>query len=116
MSGDTKRTPLRAVRAKCLDCAVTATQVTRCGCDDCALYHLRSGHGSRAVLRPIRHYCLWCGGGSSNEVKLCPVEDCPLYEYRNGHRPRADVAFAVTAKGEGGHSGASYREREGGQP
>ena len=109
-------TPLRALRARCLDCAGTSTKVDRCGAHDCPLYLLRSGHGSKAVgggvMRPIRHYCLWCCVGSSNEVKLCPAKACPLQDYRSGHRPKTEIDSAVTEATARGHSAFSQRSSE----
>jgi hypothetical protein len=37
-------TPLRALRAKCLDCTSTSAEVRRCANDDCTLYVYRTGH------------------------------------------------------------------------
>lgn len=36
-------TPLKAIRAKCLDCAYNAAEVRLCPCTDCALYPFRLG-------------------------------------------------------------------------
>ena len=36
-------TPLKAIRAKCLDCAYTAAEVRDCPCVDCDLYPFRFG-------------------------------------------------------------------------
>lgn len=35
-------------------------------------------------LRAIRQRCLWCGLGSTDEVRLCPAGECPLHELRFG--------------------------------
>lgn len=38
-------TPLKAIRAKCLDCMCDQAQEVRlCPCEDCALYPYRMGH------------------------------------------------------------------------
>lgn len=38
-------TPLKAIRAKCLDCCCgQAVEVRRCVCEDCALWPYRMGH------------------------------------------------------------------------
>lgn len=38
-------TPLKAIRAKCLECmAGQANEVRLCPCDDCPLYGFRMGH------------------------------------------------------------------------
>lgn len=38
------RTPMRALRAKCLDCVENSAEVRRCVNDDCPLYVYRTGH------------------------------------------------------------------------
>lgn len=38
-------TPIKAIRAKCLDCMCGQVQEVRlCPCEDCALYPYRMGH------------------------------------------------------------------------
>lgn len=38
-------TPLKAIRAKCLDCMCgNAAEVRRCPCEDCSLFPYRMGH------------------------------------------------------------------------
>lgn len=85
-------TPLKAIRARCLDCAAgELATVRRCEMPDCPLHRLRMGKGSKRAggcLRPIRLYCLWCMNGQSAEVRQCPSENrCELYPYRMGRRP-----------------------------
>jgi hypothetical protein len=46
-------------------------------------------------LRALRRHCLWCCGGSANEVKLCPAKACPLWTFRLGHRPTPESKAAV---------------------
>lgn len=41
----------------------------------------------KSPLKAIRHYCLECCGGSSNEVALCPSTNCQLYAFRKGKNP-----------------------------
>ena len=36
-------TPMKAIRAKCLDCNYTAKEVRLCPCTDCALWPFRLG-------------------------------------------------------------------------
>jgi hypothetical protein len=85
MSGQAK-TPLQAIRVRCLDCAENAAEVRRCDIRECPINHLRMGKGGGSTLRPIRQYCLWCCDGSANEVKLCPAMKCPLHALRFGRR------------------------------
>lgn len=41
-------TPLKAIRAKCLDCMCgNAAEVRRCPCEDCSLFPYRMGHRPR---------------------------------------------------------------------
>lgn len=40
-------TPLKAIRAKCLDCNYSSVEVQRCPCEDCALWPYRFGHRPR---------------------------------------------------------------------
>jgi len=91
-------TPLRAIRARCLDCSETAADVRTCECPDCPLYRYRHGHlpedDPRRPLKAIRAYCLWCCDDSSTEVSVCHPLDCPLREFRRGKNP----ARARTAK------------------
>ena len=37
------KSPLKAIRAKCLDCSLTSNEVKLCTVKDCALYPFRSG-------------------------------------------------------------------------
>ena len=85
-------TPLKAIRAKCIDCAAGELGTVRsCEFPDCPLHPFRMGKGVRgkgSILRPIRRYCLWCMRDQPNEVRLCPsAERCALYPYRLGRRP-----------------------------
>ena len=88
-------TPLKAVRAYCLWCNESALGVRECPSEGCPLYHLRTGHGSRAVLGAIRARCLDCAS-TATRVTRCSHPDCPLYIYRSGHRPKA-AGFSTEA-------------------
>lgn len=39
-----KLTPLRAIRAKCLDCSGSVAEVRACPCGSCPLFRYRLGH------------------------------------------------------------------------
>ena len=94
--------PLKAARARCLDCAESPSAVKRCEFHDCSLYSYRFGRqmhwgkekpvGYKPVLRAIRAHCLWCCKDSRTEVRLCPAEDCPLWLYRFGEHFYAGTA------------------------
>ena len=88
-------TPLKAVRAKCIDCSGTGLrEVRNCPFVECPLYDLRMGRGSRANLKRIRAYCLWCCNGRRYEIKLCNAIECPLWEYRFGKETEKGVMFS----------------------
>ena len=40
---DYASSPMKAIRAKCLDCVYTAQEVKMCPCTDCPLWHFRLG-------------------------------------------------------------------------
>jgi hypothetical protein len=83
------QTPLKAIRARCLDCrGFEKAEVRACDFTDCSLHPLRMGKGSRSTLRPIRAYCVWCMAGQRHEVKLCLSVKCALWPYRLGRRPQ----------------------------
>lgn len=45
-----KRTPLKAIRAKCLDCTCGQTfEIRNCPITECPLYEYRMGHRPKAV-------------------------------------------------------------------
>jgi hypothetical protein len=95
-------TPLKSIRAKCLDCSAgQIKEVRECPFDsksdqECPLYPLRMGRGSRATLKKIKAYCLWCCNGQRLEVRLCPVEKCALWVYRFGKRPKTSSVSLKT--------------------
>ena len=88
-----KVTPLQAIRERCKNCSGAESKAVReCPFDgirdeECPLYFLRMGKGSRATLKRIKAYCLWCCCGQSKEVRLCPATKCSLWIYRFGKRP-----------------------------
>jgi hypothetical protein len=82
-------TTLKAIRSKCIDCSGhELKEVRSCRFDDCPLFSLRMGKGSRSTLKQIRAFCLWCCVGQKHEVKLCPAVFCKLWKYRLGKRPQ----------------------------
>ena len=89
-----KITPLKAIRARCIACSgFELKRIRECPFDGitderCPLYSLRMGKGSRATLKHIRSYCLWCCNDQRNEVRLCTAVQCPLWMYRFGKRPK----------------------------
>jgi hypothetical protein len=96
-------TPLKAIRARCLNCmGFDKTAVRECGFADCLLHALRMGRGSRTTLKPIRFYCLWCCAGQRAEVRLCPAEGCPLWQYRAGRRPKTTRLMSEIGSTAGG--------------
>jgi hypothetical protein len=103
-----KKTPLKAIRAKCLDCSGGEyKEVRECQFDgkqdeECPLYPLRMGRGSRSTLKRIRAYCVWCCNGQRQEVKFCPSVSCPLWEYRFGKRPQKTSFLPKIGSTEGG--------------
>lgn len=106
--GEMKRlTPIKAMRARCLDCSgFSCAEVRDCEFTDCSLYLYRAGHRAKEkTLRPlkaIRKYCIWCCGDQSHEVKLCPAMDCPLNYYRFGKSPhRKKDVLNIEPQGQG---------------
>ncbi len=102
-----KLTPLKAIRKKCVNCSgFELKRVRECPFDgikdeECSLYPLRMGKGSRATLRRIRAYCLWCCLEQRHEVRLCPATKCPIWEYRFGKRPKKGVSLPEIVTTEG---------------
>lgn len=82
-----KLSPLRAIRAKCIDCSGNELNgVRNCQAEDCPLFSLKMGRGSRKTLKAIRSYCLWCCIGQGDEVRQCPTVKCALWKFRFGKR------------------------------
>jgi hypothetical protein len=87
--GERTTTPLKSIRARCLDCRGHEVKAVReCDIDDCHLYRLRMGKGSRSTLKIIRAYCIDCCAGQRAEVKQCTTKKCSLWPYRSGRRPQ----------------------------
>jgi len=95
------QTPQRAIRARCLDCRESRTEVENCEfgpgrVNACPLHQFRVASGKRAGsgsrLKAIRAYCLWCCCGSCAEVTACGTHECSLHPYRYGKRPKSRSA------------------------
>ena len=84
-------TPLKAVRAHCLDCCEgSAKEVRLCPATGCDSHPIRSGKNKGAVksiLKTIRKRCLDCCGLSPKAVRECDFEHCALWPYRFGTNP-----------------------------
>jgi hypothetical protein len=101
-------TPLKAIRARCLNCrGFEKTAVRECDMAGCALHGLRMDRGARATLKPIRAYCLWCCNSQRSEVRECPARGCPIWSYRLGRRPQTTRLMPEIAS----TAGCSGRER-----
>ena len=87
-------TPIKSIRAKCIDCSGGVFKdVRECPFDGvqddlCPLFPLRMGKGSRATMKSIRSFCMWCCINQKEEIRLCPAVKCALWEYRFGKRPK----------------------------
>lgn len=44
-------TPLKAIKAKCIDCCESFAEVKRCPVPDCPLYLFRTGHNPNSARR-----------------------------------------------------------------
>lgn len=87
------KTPLKAIRAKCLDCCAGSSQEIRlCPAERCPLHPLRLGkrvrEAPRTPLKSIRAKCYDCGEGTAADIKRCDLDWCPLHPFRLGKRPR----------------------------
>ena len=97
-------TPVRAIRAKCIDCSGgQIREVKECKQKSCKNWPYR--HGKRpkpgseeervllatmrrlTPIQAIRAKCKDCCAGATKEVKLCPSNHCPHWSYRHGKRP-----------------------------
>jgi hypothetical protein len=45
--------PMKAIRAKCLDCNYTSNEVAQCPCTDCALWPFRFGKNPYRIKRKL---------------------------------------------------------------
>jgi len=94
--------PLKAIRAYCLDCVGgVAAEVRKCTGQlvsnenwTCPLHPFRFGKGRKSgiksTLSPIKAIaknCLWCCGGSATERQLCCSQICCLKPFREGKNP-----------------------------
>lgn len=110
------RSPLKAIRAHCLECLVGSTQdIKNCtgplliGDDRvCWLHPYRFGRRSkfnikatRPTLRAIREHCTWCMCGSAKERGLCTADKCWLWPFRNGKNPYLPESFIEMCKKRG---------------
>ena len=93
--GDSLRTPLKALRLKCLDCCLgQAHEVRLCPCKDCPHYASRFGRKPKnqmpklTVLKAIRARCLDCSAYEPSRVRECEFKKCALYPYRMGKNPK----------------------------
>ena len=49
------RTPMKAIRAKCLDCCCNdSAEVAQCPIEDCPLWDYRFGRGPKGVIKVSR--------------------------------------------------------------
>jgi len=88
-------TPIRSIRAKCLDCSGgDMVAVRNCQSATCSLHAFRMGKSGRTTLIYIRSYCLWCCLESRALVKACASASCALWQYRFGTRPKKCPSFA----------------------
>lgn len=61
-----KRTPIKAIRAKCLDCVCGQIyEINKCHIEDCPLWEYRTGH------RPSKDVCV----GDDSSLEEVEVED-----------------------------------------
>ncbi|WP_158657848.1 hypothetical protein [Agarilytica rhodophyticola] len=100
MDSAVKKSPLKAIRQKCLDCAEIQPHIRRCEFTTCPLHPYRMGKhifyrkakpdNYRSPVKAIRAECLDCCHGSSSEVKRCQAESCALWHYRLGKNPFVD--------------------------
>ncbi len=93
----TKLTPLKAVRAHCVECCGGSTrEASLCTANGCPVYPIRNGINKdpatgankvKSVLKAIRKRCLDCCGFSPKQVGDCDFESCALFVYRFGSNP-----------------------------
>ena len=108
-----RSSPLKAIRARCLDCVGWyPREVRKCNFASCKLHPYRMGKGARAVLKVIRAYCVWCCNGAKSEVKLCPSGKCSLWPYRMGKRPsRMSKSSQVSAQSENAGDRGVFKDK-----
>jgi hypothetical protein len=86
-------TPVKAIRARCLDCSGgSSKEVRECSFKECPLYEYRLGHKPTkkklTPLKAVKAFCLSCCNGNRKEVSMCTAKNCPLHAYKNGKRPQ----------------------------
>ena len=88
-------TPIRSIRAYCLDCSGgNKSEVRACSFVSCPLHPYRMGKrppkGSAVTpMKAMRANCLECCSGSYATVRECPAEPCALHCYRLGRKVAA---------------------------
>jgi len=100
----TTATPMRCMRAFCLDCTGgSKADVRDCSYTDCPLFPYRMGkrppRGTAArPLKTIRKQCIECMNGQVSLIRDCPAAECALHRYRMGRKvPQAYRLEAVNA-------------------
>lgn len=102
--------PLKAIRARCLECAQSAPDVRKCphepgALNACSLWPFRFGkkpsgrRESRAVRKAIRQHCVWCSGSDPQEPRRCPSVTCPLWPYRRDVRTSENPSYLTPREG-----------------
>lgn len=87
------KTPMKAIRQACLDCAGGPSGVRECQGNKlsdgpCPFYPFRLGKG-RPSLKLIRKPCLYCMGESPKLVRDCrSATTCALHVYHLGTNPK----------------------------
>lgn len=86
-------TPIKAIRARCLDCSGgSSKEVRECSFTDCQLYEYRQGHRPAekklTPMKAIRAHCVSCCDGNPREASLCTAKKCALHAYKTGKRPQ----------------------------
>jgi len=97
-------TPMRSMRAFCLDCTGgSKADVRECSFTACPLYPYRMGRRPKkgTAKRPlitIRKQCVECMGGQVSLIRDCPAAECSLHHYRMGRKePQACRLETVSA-------------------
>ena len=85
------QTPLKAVRARCLECCGGSNKEVRlCPAEGCPLHPHRMGRKGRDAVRTplkaVRAKCYDCGEGTAADIRGCDLEGCPLHPFRFGKR------------------------------
>ena len=87
---------IRTIRKYCVECMGDVREmVARCEVEDCALWPMRMGRGSRksgtTPFKAIKTKCMDCSRGSRKDVVECVLTHCPLFPYREGKRPPSET-------------------------